>query len=606
MGSQESTNVQNFLNTEEGKSIDKISHSSFEQNIYVCGNYDINFFKENIIDNPKDPRPDITSYIKMSKHKQIKEWYFFFAPKITDFDKIEKNTKEFINDHNDEEVFDDFEEGSLKSLTRYEKTTIIYFNDENKDKFLDYFLNKHNQYLLPFIIFVGKKDENNELKSKILKGIKELKKEIDPNIFKYTNVNDKIENSLINLNLNLIECAAFYNELGDEFKFPKKCMDEQLMQNDLNEILKNFATFNILICGRPGVGKSTFINFMIKTMVCKASSGKECSSKIIKYIHRTLPITFYDTPGISTEEKIKSVIELIKIKNKELKDSKSKIHAVFYVLSALDPRSFMNFEREMFNFILQENHLPVYFILTKLTDLKKAEENLPIIIKNYKDVTKDLQIDLKYKKHVDEYIFWVNVIGESIIGVDKLFEKVYKDFKDKIRPERINNNNISQVTRNSLIGEIYKPQDIISHPKKMCEHITLIYRLVARSISSNEKGATFLSAAFLKIIFNIFGIKDITIEECKRMIKSLGFKIDIKNRNEKKNFSSWFVTRFYNGYQTPAEEEISFLANKYINDFKNELENDNQKCIDYINKLRIALNESIEGLNQISLEYKKN
>ena len=118
-------------------------------------------------------------------------------------------------------------------------------------------------------------------------------------------------------------------------------------------------------------------------------------------------------------------------------------------------------------------------------------------------------------------------------GIDKLFGKVYKDFKDKIRLKKINNNNISQITRN-YIGEIYKPQDIISYPKKMCGHITLIYQLVARSISSNEKGSTFLSSAFLKIISNIFGIKDITIEECKRIIKSLGFKIDNKNRIEKK------------------------------------------------------------------------
>ena len=41
---KKSTNVQTFINTEEGKSIEKIPHSTFEQNIYICGDYDINFF----------------------------------------------------------------------------------------------------------------------------------------------------------------------------------------------------------------------------------------------------------------------------------------------------------------------------------------------------------------------------------------------------------------------------------------------------------------------------------------------------------------------------------------------------------------------------------
>lgn len=32
--------------------------------------------------------------------------------------------------------------------------------------------------------------------------------------------------------------------------------------------------------------------------------GGECSSRIIKYLHRIFPITFFDTPGISTLEKV--------------------------------------------------------------------------------------------------------------------------------------------------------------------------------------------------------------------------------------------------------------------------------------------------------------
>ena len=240
----------------------------------------------------------------------MKDDWHFFTPTLSDLKIIKNNIFTFLEDHNDDD-YDDFKENSK---TRIGKTTIVYFDDKNIDSIIDYFLKEHNLYFMPFIFFIGSEEENKELHNKILKGIKDLKKNINPHTFKYCIFNKDVDNFLINLNMNLIECAAFYNELGDEFKFPKNFMDDKLMENDLNEILQNFATFNILICGRPGVGKSTFINNMIKAMICKASVGEECSSKIVKYIHRSLPITFYDTPGISTEQRMKDIIDLIKKK----------------------------------------------------------------------------------------------------------------------------------------------------------------------------------------------------------------------------------------------------------------------------------------------------
>ena len=601
--SQESKNLSQFSETDEGKSIVEIGSSSFEQNIYVCGNYDIDFFSKNIINSPPlNPRkPRITNYIKMAEHKHIDEWHFFFSPNFKDYENLEKNVIEFLNEHNNNMDFDDFKENSK---TRIGKTTILYFNDENKDKFANYFIKKCFKRLIPFIIFIGNQKENKELKELILKGITDLNRDIDPNIFKFCNFKENLENNLIDLNINLIECAAFYNELGDEFKFPKKFMDDKLMENDLNETIKNFATFNILICGRPGVGKSTFINNMIKAMICKASTGKECSSRIVKYIHRTLPITFYDTPGISTKEKIQVVINLIKNKNKELNESKTKIHAVFYLLSALDSRKFLDFEIEMFKVLLKEFDVPVFFIITKMNDLERIEEEKDIVIQNYKEVTKEIN-DIKedYKNdNVKNYIHFVNVIGKNLTGVDELFLSLYDHFKGKIIEKNIDKENIADLTKQSLIGELNNPNEIIPHPTKLCEQINLSYRLVARSVYSNQKGSTFLSAAFLRNIRNVFGIGNISIESCKKVIEALGFAIDNENKKQKKNFKSWF--KWFYDYQTPAEEEISYLANNYIKQYKSELEKNEYKCLQYINKLRINLNKAIEGLNDINKEYR--
>lgn len=605
---QESTNVYNYLKTNEGKSLEQIKNSPFEINIYVCGDYQIKYFQENITETPEFPKfPKETNYISMAKHKQIKEWHFFFADKTSDTKKMYDDAKIFIDKHGDIKAFDDFGEGKEASVTLKDKTVIIYFNDKYTYEFANTFITKHNQFLIPLIIFVGKKEDNVKLKDEIIKSIEKGEKEnINPYLFKFCNSNGNLDNDLINLNMNLIECAAFYNELGDEFKFPKQLIDKELMDIDLKVIFKNFTTINILVCGRPGVGKSTFINVLIKSMICKASKGGECSSRIIKYIHRDFPITFYDTPGISTEEKINNIIDLIKKKNEELKDSKSKIHAVFYLINAEDSRPFLDYEDKMLKALIVFG-IPFYFIITRFKEIKKAEEDKDIIIRSYKNLTKG-HIDwenitdekLKDENLKNKKFILVNILGKYKTGIQDLFSIIYEDLKAYLVPDEITNENIVEKTEGSLIGKLNKPRDIIEHMMKLCQQIISIYRIIARSIDSRQKGSTYLSISCLKIITAIFGAKNITIEEYERMIKSLDFKIDEKDKNEKNRFKSWFFTRWYYDYYTPAEEQISYLTYKYINQYKKEFEKDEKKCLEYINQLRINFNEAIEELKQVS------
>lgn len=44
-------------------------------------------------------------------------------------------------------------------------------------------------------------------------------------------------------------------------------MDDRSMKRDLIEIINNFSTLNIIVCRRPGPGKSTFIKHLIKVMI---------------------------------------------------------------------------------------------------------------------------------------------------------------------------------------------------------------------------------------------------------------------------------------------------------------------------------------------------
>ena len=111
--------------------------------------------------------------------------------------------------------------------------------------------------------------------------------------------------------MNLIECSAFYNELGDEYKYPKQFMDDKLFDKVTKCLTEYYSTLDILVFSMPGAGKSTFINGILHTAISRSKKGEESSKRVIRYFHRTLPITFYESPSFSTKDSIEATSELI-------------------------------------------------------------------------------------------------------------------------------------------------------------------------------------------------------------------------------------------------------------------------------------------------------
>ena len=601
---QEKKDIKNISNITLENLRNNIPDRLYEQNIYVCGNYNNNFFK-NIIKELKFPiKPNIKYYEAMAKHKEIKDWHFFFAPKVNNFNEMLENTKKFLEDHYSYRDFDDFNEGSKTLIW---KNTILYFIDQNKNTFLDYFIKNHNQFSLPLFIIVGIEAEINNLKDAIYKSIKGLNsgRIIDQNKFKFCHFTEDIENNLINLNSNLIACSAFFNELGDEFKYPFQLQNEKLFDNITKDINKNCATLNILICGRCGVGKSAFINCILHSSICKSIKGEECTYRINKYFHRKLPIIFYETPGISSEKTVNDIINFIEINN-ESQIIQNKIHAVFYLFSCRADNIFCDFESEMLEYILKNLKIPLYLLGTQNKSKEDFKGIKSYIIENYSLVIKYIEesIDVQYRKeNIGKNIFCINAVGNQYSETDKLFEKMFQDFKKNIILEEIDKNNLESITKNNyLLSNLIKPKDIIPHPVKLCHHIYLIYKLLSRSIKAEEKGATFLSCQLLRGINNIFGNKFLSLDECKEMITSMGFDLDKTDINTKKEYKSWF--KGYYDYKTPAEEEISYLAEKYIKLYSEKLKNSEKRCLKFINKLKNSYNEAINGLHALSIEFK--
>lgn len=52
----------------------------------------------------------------------------------------------------------------------------------------------------------------------------------------------------------------------------------------------------------------------------------------------------------------------------------------------------------MFKLILEKYRIKIYFVITKVQSKEERDENLPHIIRNYYNVTKDLNIGEEYKR----------------------------------------------------------------------------------------------------------------------------------------------------------------------------------------------------------------
>ena len=363
------------------------------------------------------------------KHNKILDWKYFIMP----------------NGFNDE-IINTINDIIIDSYDLYQrKNLIIGFLTKNETIKLLKSFNKHHENYYPFFIIIP----NNQIENKNEENdfnIININTEFDENFnienllktndIKINNQNIFIHNWSENPENNpiistMIKICSYYNELGDSFNFPKNCGFNIENNNNINftENYKNFITV-----GGTGVGKSTFINLFLQEKKSLCGEGFSQTSKIVKYIHKSLPVFIYDTPGftLGKNDEVKITLEAIKTLISDLNTKKKNIDIIFYLVNSQSGRTLQGIEFEILKYFVKIPKIKIFFVLTRVYNKIQGEQfkiefenSLNVLFKDDKNVI---------VQHLVENVYLVDLKNE------KTCEKLLKNINEVVFDNNTNNN----------------------------------------------------------------------------------------------------------------------------------------------------------------------
>ncbi len=465
------------------------------------------------------------------------------------------------------------------------RTILVLFDMKHLVENITEIIEKYYEDQLFILIFTH--ENENSLKSKIKNSIEE---NLADDILTYFDLDNIFickdnEQEYKKALLPVLKVYRYFNQLGDAFF--KDLYEYVTIEGLKEEIQYLFYThyFNILLCGRTGTGKSTFINKIMgekKSFTLPNESAGTYRSNY--YIHRKYPIKIIDVCGFAEgregEENKQKISAIFKKDTKNIiidepsndtfsfySDKRNNIHLLLYFTVYND--KYDVFPGEMP--IMEEALLckiPIIFIVNKCPEeVFKKEKKMKFLVK----AVKSIRDKSKFK---DSKTYFIDCITKN--GFDKLLLGIFDAFKNNIISkndlEKIKNDSddvekqILEICQKSIFLRDIQPQDVLLNESLInsAKDINILLVKLAGFYSnelgfwksldfyffdklynnilrdSNKNFFPLLTDLVMKINHN-FGYNNVTKKDCNDFIKlklSQYFNIDLNNNQSKNEMKS--------------------------------------------------------------------
>ena len=248
---------------------------------------------------------------------------------------------------------------------------------------------------------------------------------------KYLELVHYTEDDYSEIEKKLYSLYCYFNNIGDFYSIINEMLgeEEDNNKNKTNKI-KYKATFNILVIGRPGGGKSTLINLLLNERKAREGIGSSVTKFFSKYVHSKYPITFFDTPGFENDNDLKKMKIFLKKTKAFFGDGKNMFHLILYVINASNERCFIGEEIELINHIYENINIPLFFVCTRAKNEDYASD--------YKEMIKiNLLRHFGNETNLINNIYCCNLLKEKDgiykrFGIDKLLKSIQDYYKNDI------------------------------------------------------------------------------------------------------------------------------------------------------------------------------
>ena len=529
-------------------------------------------------------------------------WEYFI------FDKITEDNNEFIA----YKIGQDFLNKDFYDII---VVTVNSLLDENSILFFKHFQNFSNQKSKqPFILFITKEEEEPKVETLFNLITNEYFDKRTIYALKYPSFSNGNENKYI---LELIcKFRNYYHEEGDSFQA-------------FNENIGTNYKFNILVCGRAGTGKSSFINNLLGERKAKEGEGLSVTHKIITYTLNDFPITISDTPGFENDATVKEVKILLDKYNKKLIDAKKKVNLILYFFPYSD-RSILSMELPILESLI-EYKTEILFVMNFVTEsiekkhytrirgicedsLKKLlPEKFPIRIypiNIYSRVDEEEDDDNEDAPHKIKII--------KAFGLDVLFRAIFSLFKSNI----IDLNNIKNIKSNGELFNLFKKNNLfeqfnqlndlfISFRSELYNLILSYGRLNRLSLNKEKNMEDMANLIFLKCLGRKCNkYKDYMVQlSSESQIEDLFDKFT-ESLEILKSYKREIHTMFF--YKSIHDHKTLALGYLCVNEIEKLFESssnifiENEKLnFDLIYNLFDSYNKAINGFNFIAQKFEK-